>query len=227
MKVYHFTTLLLFLVACGESSSNNNVEIVPAKGLVRTIASAQCERIFSCCNNEDLKIVLAGQDELTQASCEKNLEKQLSAFFGPSIESAQKKEWITLKASKIASCGEAIGTQSCATISDDSTQIQRFEACRDAVVAKQESSGFCENNFECKSSFCVSGSEAGSCKTIPGAGSACESGTCGRGFFCDETDSCTPLGVQGDACLSNSNCLSQRCNIEDDTCEPEVGLCNG
>ena len=216
----------LAFLACGDGGTETQNEFVPSTGLVETMAKAQCDRVFKCCDEDELKIVLGGMDAIDKDECVRNLKKQLSAFFGPGIEAAQTKNRVKIDASKIDSCGDAIRTQSCENISDDGTQIQRFEACRIAVIAEQESAGFCDNNYECKSQFCVSEDTGGSCKTIPAVEEPCESLLCGKDQFCDENEICRALGKDGDACLNNASCESGQCNIESNMCETPPELCN-
>lgn len=215
----------LAFTACGETQEPQD-EIEPATGLIESMANAQCDRIFVCCKEDEINVVLGGTEDPDKATCVRNFKKQLSAFFGPGIEAAQTKNRISLDPSKIDACGDAIRTQSCENISEEATQIQRFEACRNAVIAEQETAGFCDNDYECISGFCVTGDEGGSCKTIPSVGDPCESQRCAKGQFCDENEICNALLKDGDACSSNASCQSARCSNETSTCETLAGLCN-
>lgn len=215
----------LAFAACGESAQTQN-EFLSSIPLVEVMANAQCDRIFVCCDQAELEIVLGGLETIDKATCVRNLTKQLSAFFGPGIEAAQKKNRVSLDTSQFASCGDAIRTQSCENISNDDTQIQRFEACQKAVLPEQEAAGFCDNDYECDTGFCVETGEGGSCKNVPKIGQPCQSLRCSYKQFCDEKEICRLRGKDGTTCLKDASCESGGCDKETNTCQTRVGLCD-
>ncbi len=216
----------LALSACGEEKIADNNDVIPATHLVETMAEAQCDRLFDCCAEDELKLVLGGTDSIDKDTCVENLKQQFGAFFGPSVEEAQTKNRISVDISKIAACGEAIKTQSCENIADDSTQIQRFQACQNAVIAEQEPAGFCDHNYECKSGFCVSDEDGGSCKEVTEVGDACQSLSCFRGQYCGDDDTCLALKEDGEMCTADASCMSSKCSKETKKCEAIIGICN-
>ncbi len=74
--------------------------------------------------------------------------------------------------------------------------------------------------------------DPGICGPMPHLGDACPEGQCAElGSYCDDTHTCSPIGLLGDPCITSSDCSRYyRCDTQSLACEelPRTGeMCTG
>ena len=220
---------------CGEPTETNNSETpdVDLSGFSADLAKVECERIFACCKQEEFDRIFVGQPIATVADCEEAVTSGVSAFVIPKFENAANLERIVVDQSAFGRCLTDLSVRSC-----DNFEPGRLEdfstvgACSTAFAPALETSGFCDDDFECLSGFCSGSPETleGSCANVPAIGQPCAFGRCGDDGFCDTiNDVCQAKIANGEACPQSPACVSGFCTASDGsgTCEPPAPICEG
>ncbi len=219
-------------LGCSASESEE-----PAPDLARTaqnLAKSQCARLFECCSPSEIGVVFVGLDIDDEATCVPSLQNYLTTFVVPGWQAAIDARTLSVNIADEQDCLEALEQRACGEFAPSPVvNIFEIEACRSFLSPNLESSGFCAEDFECKTGFCsrAAGSTQGTCKVPVEASSPCLNEVCGPpgyALFCDE-GTCVPRGAFGETCSRNEECDSGNCIASDvtKTCGEAPVACQG
>ena len=217
---------LALCASCADSDESSS-EPQDLQAFGQAVAIAQCDKIFECCQGGELGDVFSGVDVATKEECVSAVQGYVRVFVVPKVEDAQQSGAVTVSGSQTA-CVNALKSQSCGAFSPSpNVDVFRAQACRDFIQPALETSGFCSEDWECKSGFCASVAGEGSCATPPESGQACVGQRCVTGLFCNATDLCEAKAVEGQPCDRNEACESDNCVDQEGqrVCGPPARVC--
>jgi len=204
----HQIWLFLAVAACSEDPPGNQVNLQTA---ATEIAAVQCERVFECCDAEEVGRLFQSVDNVE--TCAPVVENYVTTFVLPALEDALQRGAISVDESKRSACLASFRVTACESFVP-SPNLNMFATpdCQPWIQPRLEVSGFCQEDLECISGFCArdAGTMEGTCKQAPAQGELCILGRCASSFYCAD-QSCLPRLSTGDACSKNDECESNNC----------------
>jgi hypothetical protein len=201
--------------------------------VVQQLASAQCEKLFECCSDDELQTVFGMLDASDPDACREALRSQAEAFLQPALERSIASDAVQLDDDALDRCVTALQARSCAQFEPSaSVDVLSVQGCTDVVQPKLTLSAFCAEDFECQTGFCSRppAESQGACKNPPAVGEPCLNERCGPGLYCGDDDLCAEkLGV-GQICTRNAECRGDNCSPGDDgefVCAEVSDICSG
>ncbi len=222
----HQIWLFLAVAACSQESPGNEVDLRPA---ATEIATVQCERVFECCDTEEVGRLFQAVDDVE--TCVPVLESYLTTFVLPTIDDALQRGAVSIDEAKKPACLSSFKATACESFVP-SPNLSMFATvdCRPWIQPRLEVSGFCQEDFECISGFCARDADAveGTCKLAPVKDEPCLVGRCSSDFYC-ANELCSPRLPTGDDCSKNDECESNNCvdGLNGRVCGTEPTACQG
>lgn len=177
---------------------------------------AICARATACCSTDQLDGLFPFGEIIDQEGCE-FFWVTVQDILGPLIDFAVKTDRAEWRGEAAAACIARLKTMTCEEYAAELTPSGGgYIDCR-PMKAKVANGGACAMEWECVSGLCsgaVLGTD-GVCAAMPVAGEPCPDALCADGAQCDiagETPACVALKADGEACLGDSECLSNGCS---------------
>lgn len=186
------------------------------------LISGECERMFDCCNQEELAEQLPGDGDID--SVEECVEKR-GGQFGDAAElynHLANEGKIAFDSAQVDVCQDAIANLSCEDFESTTRQRTELPGCRNIIEPLVEEGEPCEHDFVCKTGTCDpdEDGELRCLPTIDEQGEDCSGNrTCGEGLYCEESLdalTCEPQHEEGEGCMDDRECLSAYCEEPED-----------
>jgi hypothetical protein len=231
MKIRAFTLVFVWLNACGGGGGGGSV--APDQ-IGAELGGATCERLFECCDAEELMEQLGLFDISTVEECTSFFAGFVGGFLGPQIDAAVASGRLVYHGDRMADCVAGLRALPCDELAEAMTGDDFLALCANPFEGQVGDGGACGSDLECQSATCTGDSMdfegnviEGACGPPPGAGDACDLGSCGAGLYCEFDQAgevCAEARPAGSSCLSDDECVTGNCDV--DVCSAEYS-CDG
>lgn len=211
------------LAGCGGDGGGGNGGDVPVNQIGEQFGRVSCERMFECCNAQELMEELEFFNVDTVDDCAMVFAGFIGGFLEPQIEASVASGRLIYRADRMAECVDRFRAMSCAELAQAMTTDDFGDSgvCRDPFVGQVPDGQACASDLECQSETCIGESmdfegnvTEGTCGSPPGPGDACDFGECGGGAYCEfgaSGEMCAAAKSSGAECSSDDECTSQNC----------------
>jgi hypothetical protein len=242
MKLIGFVLLGVMMVGCGGGGDDDDGPVPPDR-VGEELGQANCERLFDCCDAQELMDELGIANVDTVQECAALYAGFASSFFEPKIEAAIASGRLVYHADRMRACIAALEAMSCSeSAMAMNSDFGEFTGCADPFEGQVPDGMPCADDMECQSDFCRGDSTdfqgnvtEGVCGPPPTAGVECDFSECATGFYCEfgaTGQTCVAVKAAGAACDNDEQCQTDNCEGADPvneipgTCSPTY-RCDG
>lgn len=232
MRFLSASTMTVLLVACGGGDSSVSLD-----ELATELASASCERSFSCCDAAEIEAQFGFFDIETEAECTMVIAGFAEQFLIPQLEAGVESGRIVYHGDRMGACLSLMRSLECGAELEGAGSPLLGISCEDPFEGQVANGDACASDEECQSDTCIGetmdfegNTTEGTCGNAPPVGSPCtEDFECAEGAWCDSGSGSTPTCAApqdaGAECFSGEQCDSGNCD-DPDTMDGNPGTCS-